>query len=313
MNDPDWALNQVGYRQLAVFCAVVEAGNFSAAARQLDLNQSTVSRHVNKLEELFDTALLFRDSGIHQVTDFGRVVYENACKLRAVRENFDRSVLNFFDELEEEITVGASTIPGEIILPRMLARFRQQHADLEAELLIDDSKTVIEKISAGELRFGVVGLEPGESGLESEVLFRDEMVLVSSEPQDHEPLDASDLADLPYVGRGEGSGTQQAVQNHLRERLGDTFQGLNVVVNMDTTQAVHQGILEGLGVSYLPLRLVRGDLGSGDLTVLETPWGGIERTFYGVRNSFLGLPPLTQQFNQFLSDHGLGEVDRGIG
>lgn len=49
-------------RGLAIFVAVVKAGSFGAAARQLKLSTSVVSHHVSRLEEKLGVTLFFRST-----------------------------------------------------------------------------------------------------------------------------------------------------------------------------------------------------------------------------------------------------------
>src|SRR5262249_38061142 len=60
---------------MATFARVVDAGNFSVAARQLGSTPSTVSRQIKRLEEALGTRLLERSTRSIRVTDSGAQVY----------------------------------------------------------------------------------------------------------------------------------------------------------------------------------------------------------------------------------------------
>src|ERR1700709_1345545 len=60
---------------MAVFARVVDAGNFSVAARQLGSTPSTVSRQIKRLEDALATRLLERSTRKVRVTESGPQVY----------------------------------------------------------------------------------------------------------------------------------------------------------------------------------------------------------------------------------------------
>ena len=59
---------------MAVFARVVDAGNFSVAARQLGSTPSTVSRQIKRLEDALATRLLERSTRAVRVTESGAQV-----------------------------------------------------------------------------------------------------------------------------------------------------------------------------------------------------------------------------------------------
>lgn len=62
---------------MAVFVRVVDAGNFSAAARQLGSLPSTVSRQIKRLEQRLGTQLLERSTRRIRLTEAGAEVYSH--------------------------------------------------------------------------------------------------------------------------------------------------------------------------------------------------------------------------------------------
>jgi DNA-binding transcriptional LysR family regulator len=63
---------------LRAFCAVVDEGSMTAAARALDETKGSVSRRISRLERNLDTALIHRVGGKAQPTPLGRSYYRRA-------------------------------------------------------------------------------------------------------------------------------------------------------------------------------------------------------------------------------------------
>ncbi|WP_458525118.1 LysR family transcriptional regulator [Onishia taeanensis] len=57
--------------ELAIFHAVVEAGSFSGAARQLGITHSAVSKRIARLEQRLGTPLLVRSTRQMRLTEAG--------------------------------------------------------------------------------------------------------------------------------------------------------------------------------------------------------------------------------------------------
>src|SRR5262245_29015025 len=78
--------------EMLVFARVVRAGSFTAAARELGMPKSTVSRKVSELEERLRSRLLQRTTRKLSLTDVGRTYYEYCARIAAEVEDAERAV-----------------------------------------------------------------------------------------------------------------------------------------------------------------------------------------------------------------------------
>lgn len=114
----------INLKQLEVFVTTAEYGSFTRAADVLYLSQSTVSSHIRSLEETLGV-LLFDRAARRRValTEAGKRIYPTA------REIVDRCQVLQSNLPEREgnlLTVGASTVPAQYLIPRLLADFSRQ-------------------------------------------------------------------------------------------------------------------------------------------------------------------------------------------
>src|SRR5262245_4825160 len=79
---------------MLVFARVVQAGSFTAAARELSMPKSTVSRKVSELEERLQSRLLQRTTRKLSLTDVGRTYYEYCARIAGEAEDAERAVGN---------------------------------------------------------------------------------------------------------------------------------------------------------------------------------------------------------------------------
>jgi DNA-binding transcriptional LysR family regulator len=75
-----------------VFARVVRAGSFTAAAAELGMKKSTVSRKVSELEERLNTRLLQRTTRKLSLTDAGRTLYDYSARIAGEMEEAERAV-----------------------------------------------------------------------------------------------------------------------------------------------------------------------------------------------------------------------------
>uniref|UniRef100_B0T6P1 Transcriptional regulator, LysR family n=1 Tax=Caulobacter sp. (strain K31) TaxID=366602 RepID=B0T6P1_CAUSK len=129
--------------------AIAEAGSFTAAARALGLQQSTVSQHIKRLEALCDRRLLDRDTHRVALTPDGEAVLEHA---RGILDAHDR-MARFLTgaPLRGRLRFGACEDFVLSALPDVLAAFARRHPEVDLELAAGLSEDLYDRFDAGGL------------------------------------------------------------------------------------------------------------------------------------------------------------------
>lgn len=139
----------INLKQLEVFVTTAEYGSFTRAADVLYLSQSTVSSHIRSLEETLGV-LLFDRAARRRValTEAGKRIYPTAREIvdrcRALQSNLPEREGNL-------LTVGASTVPAQYLIPRLLADFSRQRPDCQFLLRRGDSAGIHELLRSGQI------------------------------------------------------------------------------------------------------------------------------------------------------------------
>src|SRR5687767_12489353 len=111
-------------RQLAAFCAVVERRSFSQAAERLGISQPAVSLQIRSLEQRLGRQLLDRSGRRVEPTEAGLRLYRGAQRLLALEEQLLAQVAGEDGgAVVGRLELGASTGPGESVLPLLLCEF----------------------------------------------------------------------------------------------------------------------------------------------------------------------------------------------
>ena len=293
------AMQTLNLRQLEVFTAVVESGSFTAAAGRLYLAQSTVSGHIAALEKEIGLPLLIR-TGRRKIllTEEGRKVYAHAKTIlqscgelsRALEEHSTRT-----------LTLAASSVPLQYILPQRLAAFSGEQPDCRFTVLGGDSEDVHRLVREGEAQLGFAGAMLDVQSLHYELLAEDKLVLIAPDRGPYREMLAGGvkgnaLLTQPLIFREDGSGTQQALGRLLWENgLGD--KNVTVAARISSSEAILRAVACGLGCA-----VVSGLAAAAAPGVLTFPLEGKEtgRRLYILRLRDRRLSPTARSFLEFL-------------
>jgi DNA-binding transcriptional LysR family regulator len=257
--------------QLQVFSVVVAEGGFSAAARRLGLTQPAVSLQVRGLEEHFGAQLLERSGRAVRLTDAGQQAYAYATRLLDVLADMESAMRSDTDRPAGRLHVGASTTPGEWLLPRLLPHFREQYPDVQLTVEVSDTAAVLEQVLRRQCDVGLVGGVAHAERLDFVPFAQDELVLVAAA---NHPLARggavapAELGRYSFVFREAGSGTRAAAERAL-EQLGVT--GLPVSMVLGSSEAVKQAVAAGVGLAVVSACSL-GDGDAGRLVVVPVGW-----------------------------------------
>jgi DNA-binding transcriptional LysR family regulator len=294
-------------RQLEIFVKVAELKSFSKAADALFLTQPTVSEHIRTLEQELGVRLLDRLGRGAEATRAGQLLVSHATRILQLQREARQAMDQFQGKLVGELAVGASTIPGEYVLPPLLGRFKEKFPDISVTLLIGDSRQVAEWIGEGKVELGVVGGRLGHRGVEYRELMPDEMVLVVSAAHPWHgrgQVEIAELAGQPLLLRERGSGTRAALEASLSE-AGLDLSSFRVVGEMGSTQAIKQAVKAGVGVSILSRRAIEDECRSGLMWALTVRGLHIPRSFYVATHRDRSRSPLADAFRAFVESESV--------
>lgn len=289
-------------KQLEIFAKIVDLKSFSRAAEAVYLTQPTVSGHIQSLEEELGVKLLDRLGREVSPTKAGKVLYDYAKRIVALRDEARQALDQLMGRMKGEIVVGGSTIPGEYLLPAIIGRFRDKYPEVTVVLKIGDTAEIINKVLEGECEAGIVGSRVDDNRLEYSEFVKDELVLIASSGyplQKKGSVTAEELIPMPFVMRERGSGSRMTIEKRLLE-MGVDPSGINVVAEMGSTEAVKQAVKAGLGVSIVSSVAVTEELRHKTLKVIPFKGKRFLRSFYIVSHRARTVSPIGQVFLDFL-------------
>lgn len=290
---------------LLLFAAAVEHGGFAAAARELGIPKSTLSKRLAVLEASLGARLVHRTSRSFTLTDLGREVHEHARAARIELDAAEQIVRRRMAEPAGTVRITASVPDAQDLLARLLPGVAQAYPALRIDLDVTDR--FVDLVEEGydlALRSHFSPLP--DSGLVQRALQSQEVVLVASPgylSAQGEPATPGDLArhDGLLVASRRPSWRLSGPQGEEAE-----------VVPHARMAANESGVLlsaasAGVGIACLPVRMCEAAFGSGALRRVLPGWTAGTVTTSVVMPHRRGLLPAVRAVVEAL----VGDAARG--
>jgi DNA-binding transcriptional LysR family regulator len=288
-------------KEFIAFRTVVEQKSFSRAAEVIGISQPAVSLQIKSLEEDYGAELLHRDGFEIVPTESGRFVYETACQIVSLYETSHQQIAELTGEAQGRLVIGASTGPGEYLLPVLLGRFWEEHPKVEVALRVSDSSSIIESVLQHRLALGVVGTSRRDRHLTFEPFIRDRLVLVIHPEHpwtERGHISYEELLSAPLILQQQGSGANEALNQALGEYDIDLNQ-LNVIMELGLQESSKAAVRAGLGVTIISRLGVIQELQRAALCEVAIEGLELQRNFYIVYRRTTPLTVLARAFLQF--------------
>jgi DNA-binding transcriptional LysR family regulator len=284
--------------RLRAFAGVARQGSFSLAATELHVSQPAISKHVAALEAELGVCLVERRRSGAVLTATGRVLADYVLRAEALLASAAQAVAAAEDPAAGTVTVVASGIPGEYLVPKFLATFRARHPQTNVRLQVTTSGDALALVRAHEVELAVIGGFSAPSDIEFEVLVEDEIVLAAAPTFATRRLRRWDLERVTWLTREKGSSTRAAVEA-ARWQLG--IHGAETL-ELPSWAAVKTAAVAGMGIAAISRFAIEHELDSGALAVLDVPRWRLRRTISVATARDVPLSPPARLFRDALRE-----------
>jgi molybdate transport repressor ModE-like protein len=292
----------MNFEQLKTFRAIARLGSFSAVAKEMGVSQPAVSFQVQKLEQELGTRLIDRSQRAITLTAAGQRLLRFAEEVESEREKLQHDLDEMREDIAGDLSITASTIPGEYLLPPLLAKFKQQHPAVKIQVSVSDSLTVIDRVRDNTCEVGFCGIEPEGKDLGFFKIGHDEIVLIVFPGHPfvrRGEITPDELAGEPFIFRELTSGTQRSLENILAKGGIDTRKWSPHLV-LGSTQAVIAAVAAGAGIAFISSVAVKR--GATLAAIREVKVRGIKmgRDFYCLYRRERTTSKLYEEFRRFM-------------
>ena len=288
-------------KQLEAFVHVAEGGSFSKAAKELFLTQPTVSAHISSLEKELNVRLFIRNTKEVNLSDDGRELYKYAKQMIDLQKKIEERFSAKKEAGKHCISIAASSIPAQYLLPKVLLRFNEKFPDEQLRIIESDSSEVVTKVVDHMVDVGFTGTVLEKKHCKYLPFYKDELVIVTPATekylalQDEIPDDISWINQEAFIMREEGSGTRKEAEKQL-QNAGIAVENLNVIASIGNQEAIKKAVRQGMGISVMSRLAAEDEIEAGKLLIFAIPGAAEGRDINLVYNKNYELSRSAERF-----------------
>jgi DNA-binding transcriptional LysR family regulator len=235
------------------YVRVVETQNLSKTADDFGISQPAVTKQIQSLEDMFGVLLLERSGRKLKPTEAGEILYTYAREVIKAVEKTERAMEEVSESRKGSLYLGASTIPGQYILPYLIKIYKDKFTSISISMDIADTEKIFSRVAERELDIGVVGAWINNRKVDGFQWLEDELVLIV--PDNHrlakyQEVKLTNLLNERWNFREKGSGTRKALEDILASHSISKDE-LNIYMEAGSTEAVLALVESGMGISIV--------------------------------------------------------------
>ncbi|POP43658.1 LysR family transcriptional regulator [Superficieibacter electus] len=236
---------------LQLFMCIVETGSITQGAIKAHLALASASERLRLMEADVGVPLLVRHPRGVTLTGAGETLAKYARPLLEQHQQLRRELKTFASGVRGTLKLYANTSALTAFLPARLAPWLASHPDVHIELEERTSEDIIALLLAGSGNAGIVSDAVDTSGLTTEPIANDHLVVIV--PPGHtaygkQAVSFTDIIHEPFVGLYPGS----ALQDHICTHAGALGNDLNLRVRMSTFEGLCEMVEKGIGFGIVP-------------------------------------------------------------
>jgi LysR family cyn operon transcriptional activator len=254
-------------RHIRYFLAVAEMLHFRRAAERAAVSQPALSQQIKQLEAEIGTPLFDRLGRTVQLTRAGVIFLEHARRAVQELESAQAAIAAEEDLQSGTLTVGVLQTVNAYLIPEIVSHFAQAHPRVSLRVEELAGPEIEEGVASGRLDAGIGFIPPAVEKLDTDVLFEEDLVLITSQRHrlaKRSRIATEDLAKEPLVLLSQ--------MYCVRRLIDESFQKANirptVAIEMNSIEGILATIRTGSRATILP-RLSLGIKPSGSLRAIS--------------------------------------------
>ena len=250
-----------------IFYDVANYGSVSLASKNLMISQPAISRSIKKLEEDLNVTLFYRTLNGMVLTEKGKELLgyvEEACNSLKVAE---REMMETTSLEKGKLTIGCPSHIASFFLFNKVAKFHKDYPNVEVSVVSRSKDELIELLDKHELDFIIdtLPLPESEKDIVVKEVSKSKHVFACRSDLDYKVDSIKDLQELPLILPISYSSRRK----RLNEIALENDVKFNNVLSIETSEMIASSILQGVGIGYILEDVIKKDIDSGLIKVLD--------------------------------------------
>ena len=294
-------------KQLEAFVQVAEGGSFSRAAKELYLTQPTISAHIASLEKELNVRLFIRNTKEVSLSEDGKELYKYAKPMMDLEHNIEERFGSGEEPGKHCITIAASTVPAQYLLPAILKRYNEKYPEEQLKILEMDSAKVVLRVIDHMVDVGLTGTTLEKKHCRYVPFYKDQLVVITPNTEKYRKLQAESADDISwicqesFIMREEGSGTRKEAEKQFA-RAGISVEKLDVIASIENQETIKKSVSQGLGISVLSALASKDEVEEGHILAFPIPGADSGRDINLVYNKNYQLSRSAERFIRIVKD-----------
>ncbi|MFX4261850.1 LysR family transcriptional regulator [Pelotomaculum propionicicum] len=282
--------------QLEYVLAVAKHHNFTRAAEEIKISQSSLSQQINKLESELGASLFVRTTRSVQLTPAGAEFVAHARRIMSEVNEARRSVQEYVSIVKGELTLGTIAVIGSYNLPNLIKSFQDSFPGIKMHLVEEQCEVLLSMLNSSKIDAAFVQISRPSPIIQFCPMLTDRMVVVTSH---NHPLanrisvHINELKNEKFILTPPTSGHYQDFHNAC------ALAGFEptVILNCSIVKTMLGFVREDIGITVLSSKVAMAEKGP-DMKVIElTPT--IPRTVYMATRNTSDTPPAIKMFLKY--------------
>ncbi|MBU5308363.1 LysR family transcriptional regulator [Clostridioides mangenotii] len=278
-------------RHLQTFITIVELEGFTKAAEHLGYAQSTITSHIQILENELGESLFDRLGKKIVLTNLGKELVPYAKQMLHVYKEI-KNLTSEQNGVSGDLIVGAGESLTIYRLGKILKEYKKSFPKVNIILKDSICSDLRSKLHSGELDI-IFTIEPQimDTDLVVKNLKDECMVIIGAPDADLEFLSTnfeSKVATESIIFSEKGCSFRIAFENYLKQK---NIKYVNCL-EFSSIEAIKKCVMNGLGISFLPFYTVRNEIKEGSLKMIEVkePFDKFRTQLAYHKNKSISLP-----------------------
>ncbi len=255
--------------KLKTLLTVYKLGNYTSAAKALNLTQPAVSQQIALLEQEYGIKIFNRYGNKILPTSYGQILINYAKRIISIYKELDIKISDERKQVQS-LSIGIThSLEGNII-PEVLATFASNNKGMQIKIITDSIKNLYDKLSTYEIDLAVIEGKISGDKLSKVLLDTDSLVAVISNDNPlskNTIIDINDLMKEKLILRTNKSATRNLFTSQL-EVSNLSLDDFNVILEIDNTFSIKELVAKNIGVSILPKSICYHEFKDKRLTIL---------------------------------------------
>lgn len=247
---------------LKIFYETCNEKSFTKAAKKLFISQSAVSIQIKKLENTLGVTLIERDSKNFKLTFAGEELYKLAQQVFNRISRMENEMLKIIKENKTKIVIGATHNIGEPVLPKIVSEYSKRNKEVEFEIYIKNSSSLIKYIKDGVIDVAL---------MEEEIFDEREIKMLQTDVYPFVVVAPPNITDIEVIKEmsmlKKDSPLALKYIEKFEEIIDHVFEN-KLIVN-GSNETTKNLVMNGMGISVLPYYCVYEEIRDNKLSLVH--------------------------------------------